>query len=117
MLTIRSSGLAGLVSSWHYKETCLDKGRVSDFIDEQGIDYFCQYLLDRRGVGTGNSWRYAGVELAGWHVLCAGPHTFRSIVLPWRARRDVYFVLSRLPRGQAPTLAEWMASPARSEEH
>ena len=105
------TNLEGLVSSWHYKETYLDKGGVSEFIDEQDIDYLCQYLLDRREIGTGNSWRYAGVELAGWHVLYSEPYTFRSMVLPWRARQDVYFVLSRRPAGPAPTLAEWMQSP------
>ena len=105
--------LDGLVSSWRYKEDYRDRGRVTEFIDESGVDFILQFLHAGMLRPDGHL-RHRGVDLGHWYVLYVEPYRFTSIMRPWRVSEAAFFVFGRQPSGSALTLTEWRAARMQS---
>ncbi len=122
--------LDGLISSWEFKENYLDRGDVDEFINKRHpVDYVIQYawpatlrnIARRSAMGgsappphmTSGRW---GVDLSSFYVAHVDCVMVSVAYNPAVTQGPVqYFVLSRAPAGDRPTLAEFAQRNAGRE--
>jgi hypothetical protein len=95
----RMINLDGLVNSWAYKTDVLDRGGLSDYLDEAGVDYVVQpFDVDLLPTLEREAW-------ASWSVAYAHCFDFRPVLSrPSDAPRHIVeLVLAR--RGAGPSLS------------